>query len=505
MAPDSVRAAYQYYWQRTQTARDTARQDEHRMTTVNTLLHDFGQDDLNKDIYTAAMLGPFIDRTDDYLTSRNALRALKQYSTYSSTTADESAYVLGILGDRRATRGYWNRSLCALHAGDTELLPLLLDQSNLMPVSDELWIKTDLLKGVDTQTAVDYFVALDEHVQDVNIESLLISAVEEYVWLTSDEPSNDSQTFQHVHKTEVFLAPICEFIGFDGLASALRSESLKRRLINSGNDMYINDAAKLLQSLGDDTTVEQQTQRMIEAALGDNLHEAVITNNGKHDILIGEGICMPETRRITWRRKSLGSLAYKLYEDKYSEQTGSQHPMDIVAATVVVDSEDEVADIVAHIVARIQTDSRTTPKPSPSREQALHITGRREYIEAIKASLEQAGIDTSSRTLDEKPVETKAFHVTKFTFIYQEWQQPIMPVEVMVTTSRDRREARVGVAAHVLYKLGVKPTAGIKTAPLVGAFHNLRSRRDWLGHNHLTDKSRARGREFGDLIDAIPL
>jgi hypothetical protein len=498
-APDSVRAAYETYWRTTHASPETARSEEMRMTRVNTLLGDFGQRDLHPYVYTAAMLGKIYDQTDDYLKARTSMRALKQYLDHPETSEEEGDYVLGLLSGRRVTRYFWDRSVQRLHDGDMVLLPILLDSSNAAPVSNELWLNSHALARTAPENAIQYFVDLNSHSENVDTESMFIDAAEALAWLDSDAAGNDSRTFQVIHKVEVLLAPLCEFMGFTALASHLRSETLKRRLINGGDGSSIDRASHYLESLGCQEDIERQTQTMIEIALGEQLSQRVVDNASNHGIVMGEGLCTPDALRIEWRMKSLGSLAQKLSEyDEYAEM-----PMDIIAATVIVSSETQVANLIAHIVERVNESPRTTPWPSPSKEHALHISGDPAYINAIIVALGGESIDAMRHIVSIKETSERGFHVAKLTFVYSEYEKTPLRTEIMVTTAQDRREARIGIPAHALYKLGVAIPPESDTTRLTGAFSNLKSRRKIINKPTLTPRGMERSKILRHSIDEI--
>lgn len=507
LAPLAVKSACDLFWDMTGVSPSERIEKEDRMTRVNTILGDFGKQDLHPYVYTAAMLSDIYDATAAYQRSAEGLRALKRYTADIGTSDDERDHVLGLLGDRRSTHYFWEDSIRLLHKGDATMLPIVLDRSNLLPVSDELWLETEILKDTDPERAIQYFVNLDTHTtSNIDPKSLLIEAAEALVWLESDEATNDTRTYQLVHRVEVLLAPLCEFMGMTAFASHLRSETLKRRLINVGGTHALARAGEYIESLDSQEDIERQTQTMIETALGEQLSQRIVDNTSNHGIIVGEGLCTLEALFIEWRLKSLGSLAFKLF----NYEADSELPMDIIAATVTVSDESQIAGIIAHIVARVNESLRTTPHPSPSKEHALHICGDESYLESIVTSLGHESIDAAKHVVSIKKAGEREFHVAKMTFVYSEYEKTPLRVEIMVTTADDRQDARTGLPAHGLYKLGVDISKNYKDidkallTALTGAFASLKSNRPHLKNPKLSDKSRERGETLMRELDTIP-
>ena len=149
-----------------------------------------------------------------------------------------------------------------------------------------------------------------------------------------------SEAYELAYKSEALLAPLCEIIGFDGLAMALRSKVICLQLRNTGQGHFVDLAERILSEFGvlgtTDTdnpdhviTAEERNQnycnitekilaRMIgktDKSRGDS--KLVLGQESNHNIVVGNGDCSYKWHtelRAVWRLKSVGSLARKLAE-----------------------------------------------------------------------------------------------------------------------------------------------------------------------------------------------
>lgn len=231
---------------------------------------------------------------------------------------------------------------------------------------------------------------------------------------------------------------------------------------------------------------------MLEAVLGENIHEQVLTHATPHGIVIGEGICTKDDLRVVWRRKTIGSLARKL-----SKLEADQTPMDIIGATIITQTTTQAGSVISDLLKRVQYDPRVVLRPSPSRTSPLHIKGGAQYVQEIATALGYSSIEDLKNVADVVVTNNSSYQVAKVTLTFQRWGEPWpLHAELQFTTEADRIEARIGSAAHALYKLSGGVTNTAHTDNETRALAELRAQKRHLGQNGLTALSRERAHEL---------
>lgn len=513
LAPEAVRAAYAQYWQSIQEPAHSLAARQSAMATTNTLIADFCVDYLTPQTYHAAMLSEQADGLHDPRYEQHALRSLRTYRTTSREPHEDQHFIFGLLSDRKVIDDFWRGQAAATYASDPTRLALYMDQDNSLPVPREVWRQRALGTRV-----TDILKIRSEY--GVNIESLLIGSAEAQQWLNSDKAQDNSETYQRIHKAKTLYAPLAEIISFDGMAMALQSKSELLQLKFSGRPDLVALAHTIADTLGDPAMVEERAQVMLEAALGENIHEQVLTHAAAHGIVIGEGIATQDMHRIVWRAKTVGGIARKLCQlglDKLPPQAienilkrPPEHiikkllekgmlPIDLLAATVLTQTPEEIGRELRAILQRTATDPRVMLTPSPSRDKPLHVKGDRDYLAAVAHGMGYADIDEMSHDVD---VKTGAYHVGKVTLRFQRWGEPApLPAEVQFNTVADRVVARIGSASHAQYRLaeGEDYYLGPQDTAALADFN---AKKMHLGQNGLTLISRGRADEMMYRVDS---
>lgn len=322
----------------------------------------------------------------------------------------------------------------------------------------------------------------------INLETILIEASHTLAQLHST-PYKSPETYEAAYRSEAFLAPLCEVIGFDGLAMALRSTVACIELRNTGKGEYVDLAEQLLSKHQEGRSengehchdqLQQDVQSIMRRVVGENSHELVIGSESSHGVVFGDGECHSGHRelRLVWRLKSVGSLARKLAreasekQNKHTEIPSSEvlddqcgyveAPLDIVGVTLIAHNRGDLiatyADIFRRMLPLLEREDLSNegvgsiqPYPSPSRKCSFHIEGDAQFISAIKQTMDEQFPDRLNKIsfrLDDK----KGFRVAKMTGFYTSIDG-VVPFEVQLLTEEDRRTARVGTAAHIFFKL----------------------------------------------------
>lgn len=145
-----------------------------------------------------------------------------------------------------------------------------------------------------------------------------------------------------------------------------------------------------------------------------------------------------------WRLKSVGSLANKIQN---SEKRG--FPMDVMGFTFILKDEEELADVFACVIEKVILSENLECVPAPSKENWVFVQGDDNFRRLIRKRFSYDFIQKNIQVM-EKDVH---YRVAKLTCILlDEEKNRQMPVEMQFLTKEDRKNARTGTAAHIIYK-----------------------------------------------------
>lgn len=373
--------------------------------------------------------------------------------------------------------------------------------------------------GMSEQEVSDEISELLALGESINLETVLIGATHNLAVLDTYD-AKSPQAEQALSQAEFIYATLCEIIGFDGLAAALRSKVSTIRLREGGHDAIVAVSEQIAQHYDDGTgNYETLTNHFISSivaeSFGDYRLTPALTSDPKHGIVIITGepsVCaiaegddahnenIPD-KRIIARLKTVGSRADKMYRN-YEERlkssssqsiSGELEPnMDDFGDTLVTQDDNELAEEFINMVKRMRSSEKITPFPSPSRRQAYHISGSKSFKAFIRAKLEEAFPDEDiDSTFDIKPADT-GFHVAKATGFYED-EKGCVAFENQVLTREGREDARSGKSAHAWFKL--MRLFDIKIVPndhQVAAMNRLNERKEHFGGDGLCPESEIR-------------
>lgn len=486
LAPESIRDAYKRFWRDTAYSEEDLREKQRDLVLTNTLIADFCDEYVNAPVYSAAMLGPIADALKDPATAAAAENALRAYTSNVQNSPESTAYILGILADRPAIDDFWRQTIAEQYTDQPELVQKLLAQTP-ETVSEELWGSGARLVTPERMLSL---------VDNINLESLLIQSAETLVQLGVDRATNDSETLRKIYKAESFLGPLCEIIGFDGLAMALRSRAFILRKIYTGERELIERGNRIIAEQGSVEQVDQNVQSLFTAVFGESIHEQVVTHTSQHGIIIGEGLCTSKNLRVVWRQKVVGSLIEKMQRQDDPEFI----PLDLLGATIIAHNEQEAGERLGRIIERVHKDDRIKLVPAEGRTDAVHVKGTPHYIEVMREALGFDTVESMQRFVDVVEVKPGYYQVCKVTLVYAQEGKAEMRAEIQITTEADRIEARIGSAAHLLYKL-----AGVNRPSIDPAFlAAISARKSSLSHkgNHLNQASAERATALHQQLTA---
>lgn len=286
--------------------------------------------------------------------------------------------------------------------------------------------------------------------KNVNIESVIIKSCEMLDNL--HHPAKTDLAVMHdIFEAESFYAPVCEVLGYDGLAMELRSYAQQIRLVNQGHEDLVVNVKRFcheMRRLGPESVLSK-------LAPVENFNVSRVVNQPRYideasdvpyeSVDLGEFALDLDGRLLAgnWRIKSVGSLANKIISSDQKEM-----PMDVMGVTVISEDTDTVASDFSTVVRHTVESSSLTPKNAPSKEHPFIVQGDTEYINAVCARMsEELGEDFVNEHV-QKINKENGYRVSKFTCLGDD----SMPIEMQFVTKEDRKEGRVGEWAHIFHK-----------------------------------------------------
>lgn len=364
--------------------------------------------------------------------------ALMEYYTYPNTHEDAASYTAALLNDMEYMDNYatYYRNNDAWRKTSAPI-----DIKEMGRLSDEVNIESIIIKSC---------IVLDKLVEPVR-------EVEE----SGDLSRLDDKVLKNITEAEIFYGPLCEVFGFDGLAMDLRSESHVLRLLKNGK---LEDVAKVREYCNSMREIGPQAvlSNIVEGNFA--VFNAVKDVDCIHDydseipyssIQLGEFVTdfgnfwsgKEGDHMLTagnWRLKSVGSLANKIQN---SEKRG--FPMDVMGFTFILKDEEELADVFACVIEKVILSENLECVPAPSKENWVFVQGDDNFRRLIRKRFSYDFIQKNIQVM-EKDVH---YRVAKLTCILlDEEKNRQMPVEMQFLTKEDRKNARTGTAAHIIYK-----------------------------------------------------
>ena len=364
--------------------------------------------------------------------------ALMEYYTYPNTHEDAASYTAALLNDMEYMDNYatYYRNNDAWRKTSAPI-----DIKEMGRLSDEVNIESIIIKSC---------IVLDKLVEPVR-------EVEE----SGDLSRLDDKVLKNITEAEIFYGPLCEVFGFDGLAMDLRSQSHVLRLLKNGK---LEDVAKVREYCNSMREIGPQAvlSNIVEGNFAvfnavkdvDCIHDydseipysstqlgEFVTDFGNFwsgkegDYMLTAG---------NWRLKSVGSLANKIQN---SEKRG--FPMDVMGFTFILKDEEELADVFACVIEKVILSENLECVPAPSKENWVFVQGDDNFRRLICKRFSYDFIQKNIQVM-EKDVH---YRVAKLTCILlDEEKNRQMPVEMQFLTKEDRKNARTGTAAHIIYK-----------------------------------------------------
>jgi hypothetical protein cdivTM_12959 len=300
-----------------------------------------------------------------------------------------------------------------------------------------------------------------EFLDKTNIEAVIIKACELLDNMRYPSSSRESAKLQDVLEAESFYAPLCEVMGFDGLAASLRSQVHIIRLKGQGKRKLIEEIREQYETIRHVgvrnlvNTIFGTEEVVTEAAVGPRSEESC-PNRSIHigDFLAQNG----KEVEGKYRLKTVGSWAAKVHEARQNDKP-EYTPMDVLGLTVISDTvADQARDFVAFLQQRIDTTPAFQLKKAASKSSAICVHGTVDYVTTVRQEMDQRGFDIGRCEFVVQDAESvkqrgQKYQVSKVTFLMDHpGVNKGVPVEVQFVTKAERQRSRTGEVAHIIYK-----------------------------------------------------
>ena len=300
-----------------------------------------------------------------------------------------------------------------------------------------------------------------EFLDKTNIEAVIIKACELLDNMRYPSSSRESAKLQDVLEAELFYAPLCEVMGFDGLAASLRSQAHIIRLEGQGKRKLIEEICEQYETIRHVgvrnlvNTIFGTEEVKTKAVVGPRSEESC-PNRSIH---IGD-FSAQNGKKVEgkYRLKTVGSWAAKVHEARQNDKL-EYTPMDVLGLTVISDTvKDQARDFVEFLQRRIDMNPAFQLKKANSKSSAIYVQGTVDYVNAVRWEMWQHGFDIGRCEFaiqDDESVKQcgQKYQVSKVTFLmdHPELDKGV-PVEVQFVTKAERQRSRTGEVAHIIYK-----------------------------------------------------
>lgn len=300
-----------------------------------------------------------------------------------------------------------------------------------------------------------------EFLDKTNIEAVIIKACELLDNMRYPSSSRESAKLQDVLEAESFYAPLCEVMGFDGLAASLRSQAHIIRLEGQGERKLVEEIREQYETIrhvGVRNLVNTifGTEEVVTEAVVGPCSEESCPNRSIHigDFLAKNG----KKVEGKYRLKTVGSWAAKVHEARQNDKL-EYTPMDVLGLTVISGTvKDQARDFVEFLQRRIDMNPAFQLKKANSKSSAIYVQGTVDYVNAVRWEMWQHGFDIGRCEFaiqDDESVKQcgQKYQVSKVTFLmdHPELDKGV-PVEVQFVTKAERQRSRTGEVAHIIYK-----------------------------------------------------
>ncbi|QHU92823.1 hypothetical protein GWK77_01355 [Candidatus Saccharibacteria bacterium oral taxon 488] len=367
-------------------------------------------------------------------------------------TREQGAYVASLLADLIETeKASGQHRLQVANTIPENIREIITDRYN-GSVPAEAWRQIEPFVDVEQMA---------EFLDKTNIEAVIIKACELLDNMRYPSSSRESAKLQDVLEAESFYAPLCEVMGFDGLAASLRSQAHIIRLKGQGEHDLVKEIREQYETIRQVgvrnlvNTIFGTEEVKTEAVVGPRSEESC-PNRSIHigDFLAKNG----KKVEGKYRLKTVGSWAAKVHEARQNDKL-EYTPMDVLGLTVISGTvKDQARDFVEFLQRRIDMNPAFQLKKANSKSSAIYVQGTVDYVNAVRWEMWQHGFDIGRCEFaiqDDESVKQcgQKYQVSKVTFLmdHPELDKGV-PVEVQFVTKAERQRSRTGEVAHIIYK-----------------------------------------------------
>lgn len=367
-------------------------------------------------------------------------------------TREQGAYVASLLADLIETEKASGQHRLQVANTIPESIREIITDRYEGSVPAEAWRQIEPFVDVEQMA---------EFLDKTNIEAVIIKACELLDNMRYPSSSRESAKLQDVLEAESFYAPLCEVMGFDGLAASLRSQAHIIRLKGQGEHDLIKEIREQYETIRQVgvrnlvNTIFGTEKVKTEAVVGPRSEESC-PNRSIHigDFLAKNG----KKVEGKYRLKTVGSWAAKVHEARQNDKL-EYTPMDVLGLTVISDTvKDQARDFVEFLQRRIDMNPAFQLKKANSKSSAIYVQGTVDYVNAVRWEMWQHGFDIGRCEFaiqDDESVKQRGqkYQVSKVTFLmdHPELDNGV-PVEVQFVTKAERQRSRTGEVAHIIYK-----------------------------------------------------
>lgn len=367
-------------------------------------------------------------------------------------TREQGSYVASLLADLIATEKASGRHRLQVANTIPENIREIITDRYEGSVPAEAWRQVEPFVDVEQMA---------KFLDSTNIEAVIIKACELLDNMCYPSSSRESAKLQDVLEAESFYAPLCEVMGFDGLAASLRSQAHIIRLKGQGKRKLIEEIREQYETIRQVgvrnlvNTIFGTEKVKTKAVVGPRSEESC-PNRSIHigDFLAQNG----KEVEGKYRLKTVGSWAAKVHEARQNDKP-EYTPMDVLGLTVISGTvKDQARDFVEFLQRRIDMNPAFQLKKANSKSSAIYVQGTVDYVNAVRWEMWQHGFDIGRCEFaiqDDESVKQRGqkYQVSKVTFLmdHPELDNGV-PVEVQFVTKAERQRSRTGEVAHIIYK-----------------------------------------------------
>ncbi len=345
------------------------------------ILQAFGDGLLCKPVYDAKAM-EFLVNSLDGIERKNAI---DDYFSKSEMTQDSKDLVWSMLGDLRFSEQKFEQ--------------YYKEKEDLYAMKDGKINWSEIIYSMDLKHVKDV-------VKNINLESVIISASAILDQLDKED-QDEHQLFKTVFEAKAFYAPICEIIGLDGFAMALRDKSLKiiidknierlefdidnegdqkkRNALQSELDAHYDalKRAKILSQRAGKLNIHQVLESLqfeqsdgyyAEQVAGKKINQADIVRIGDFVTEFSDG----SLASGVYRYKTESSIANKMLEERYRYQP----PMDTIGLAFII-NQDNPAAAFKKFFDQINGLDKIAFKPAASKNSAVYFQGSTDWIYSL--------------------------------------------------------------------------------------------------------------------------